>query len=73
VTVVAFALTWIAGVIGSVARALDADAVAATLDLSRALLPVDALWQCVRWGLLPPIATLLASGEFGPALEANSF
>jgi ABC-type transport system involved in multi-copper enzyme maturation permease subunit len=73
VTVVAFGLTWIAGVIGSVARALDADAVAAALDLSRAILPVDALWQGVRWGLQPPIAAILGSGEFGTALEANPF
>ncbi len=73
VTVVAFGLTWMAGVIGSVARALDADAVGAALELSRALLPVDALWQGVRWGLQPPIATILASGEFGTALEANPF
>lgn len=73
VTVVAFGLTWIAGVIASVARALEADAVAEALELSRALLPVDALWQGVRWGLQPPIATILASGEFGTALEANPF
>jgi ABC-type transport system involved in multi-copper enzyme maturation permease subunit len=73
VTVVAFGLTWMAGVIGSVARALDADAVAATLELSRAILPVDALWQGVRWGLQPPIAMIIASGEFGPVLEANPF
>jgi ABC-type transport system involved in multi-copper enzyme maturation permease subunit len=73
VTVVAFALTWIAGVMGSVARALDADAVAATLELSRAVLPVDALWQGVRWVLQPPLAMILASGEFGTALEANPF
>ena len=73
VTVVAFALTWMAGVIASVSRALDADAVAAALELSRVLLPVDALWQGVRWGLQPPIAAILASGEFGTALEANPF
>ena len=73
VTVVAFGLSWIAGVIGSVARALEADAVAEALELSRVLLPVDALWQGVRWGLQPPIATILASGEFGMALEANPF
>lgn len=73
VTVVAFGLSWIAGVIASVARALDAEAVADTLTLSRALLPVDALWQGVRWGLQPPIATLVSSGEFGQALEANPF
>jgi ABC-type transport system involved in multi-copper enzyme maturation permease subunit len=73
VTVVAFGLTWMAGVIGSVARALEADAVAAALDASRALLPVDALWQGVRWGLQPPLAMLLANSEFGPVLEANPF
>jgi ABC-type transport system involved in multi-copper enzyme maturation permease subunit len=73
VTVVAFGLTWIAGVMGSVARALESDDLAAVLELSRAILPVDALWQGVRWGLQPPIATILASGEFGPALEANPF
>jgi ABC-type transport system involved in multi-copper enzyme maturation permease subunit len=73
VTVVAFGLTWMAGVMGSVARALDADAVAAALDFSRALLPVDALWQGVRWSLQPPIAMILASGEFGTALDANPF
>jgi ABC-type transport system involved in multi-copper enzyme maturation permease subunit len=73
VTVVAFGLTWMAGVIGGVARALEADAVAAALELSRALLPVDALWQGVRWGLQPPIAMILATTEFGTALEANPF
>jgi ABC-type transport system involved in multi-copper enzyme maturation permease subunit len=73
VTVVAFGLTWMAGVIGGVARALDAEGLAGTLELVRVLLPVDALWQGVRWGLQPPIATILASGEFGPALESNPF
>jgi ABC-type transport system involved in multi-copper enzyme maturation permease subunit len=73
ITVVAFGLTWIAGVIATVARALESDGVAAALELSRVLVPVDALWQGVRWGLQPPIATLLASGEFGPGMEANPF
>ncbi len=73
VTVVAFGLTWMAGVIGGVARALEADAVAATLQLSRALLPVDTLWQGVRWSLQPPVALIIASGEFEAALEANPF
>jgi ABC-type transport system involved in multi-copper enzyme maturation permease subunit len=73
VTVVAFGLTWMAGVIGGIARALDAEAVGAGLEAARWLLPVDALWQGVRWGLQPPIAVILASSEFGPALEANPF
>lgn len=73
VTVVAFGLTWMAGVIAGVARALESDAVASVLDLARTVFPLDALWQGVRWGLQPPIAALLASGEFQAALEANPF
>jgi ABC-type transport system involved in multi-copper enzyme maturation permease subunit len=73
VTVVAFALTWMSGVIGNVARALDADGVAAALDASQVLLPVDALWLGVRWGLQPPFATIVAASEFGPAVEGFPF
>jgi ABC-type transport system involved in multi-copper enzyme maturation permease subunit len=73
VTVVAFALTWIVGVIGGIARALDAEGLAATLDATRIVLPVDALWQGVRWGLQPPIAMIFANAEFGPGVSGNPF
>jgi len=73
ITVVAFGLTWIGGVISGLAGALGATGLAALIDAARILLPTDALWRGVVYGLEPPLATLIESGEFGSVASANPF
>jgi len=73
VTVVAFGLTWILGVIGGVARALEADAFAQLVNLARSALPTDSLWRGVVYGLQPPLSVLVETGELRTAMAANPF
>lgn len=73
ITVVAFGLTWISGVLSGLGQALDATALVSAIDAARVLLPTDALWRGVVYGLEPPLATLLASGQFGDLADANPF
>jgi ABC-2 type transport system permease protein len=73
ITVVAFGLPWIAGVMAGLADALGARSLASVIDAVRILLPTDALWRGVVYGLEPPLAALLESGEFGSVAEANPF
>ena len=69
--VVLFGLSWMAGVFAGVARAFDADALAAVSDAARWLFPSDGLWRGVVYGLEPPLVAIVASGiEIG---EANPF
>ena len=71
ICVVAFGLAWMAGVFGGVARAFDADALAAVSEATRWLFPSDGLWRGVIYGLEPPLVAIVASGsEIG---EANPF
>jgi ABC-2 type transport system permease protein len=73
ITVVVFALAWFAGVLGGVASAFDATALAAATDALRVVMPTDALWRGVVYGLEPPLVDLIAAGRFGNAVNANPF
>jgi ABC-2 type transport system permease protein len=71
VCVVLFGLAWMAGVFSGVARAFDADALAAISEATRWLFPSDGLWRGVIYGLEPPLVQIVASGsQIG---EANPF
>jgi ABC-type transport system involved in multi-copper enzyme maturation permease subunit len=73
ITVVVFALAWFAGVLGGVASALDARALTAATDALRVIMPTDALWRGVVYGLEPPLVDLIVAGRFGNAVNANPF
>ena len=72
VTVVLFGLGWFAGVLGNLAVAFDAAALARRVgEPLRVLLPTDGLWRGVIYGLEPPAVILLAAGTRASA--ANPF
>lgn len=73
ISVVVFGLAWFAGVLGAVARAFDADPLAAATDMFRVLVPTDGLWRGVIYGLEPPLVVLMAAGRGREALEGNPF
>ena len=50
-----FGLGWFAGVLGNVAVAFDATAIAGAARRSRFLMPTDGLWRGVIYGLEPPL------------------
>lgn len=53
IAVVAFGLAWMAGVLGKIGLALGTSTLVTVSDASRYLLPTDALWQGVVFGLEP--------------------
>jgi ABC-type transport system involved in multi-copper enzyme maturation permease subunit len=73
VTVVVFGLAWFAGVLGNIAVAFDAVALAGGTDLVRILVPTDGLWRGVIYGLEPPLVIMLAAGRNSQALESSPF
>ena len=62
ISVVAFGLAWFAGVLGGIATQFDAAPLAAATDALRVVIPTDALWRGVVFGLEPPLAILIAEG-----------
>ena len=73
VAVVAFGIAWMAGVLASVASALDIQSLAGVAEASRWLFPSDGLWRGVVYGLEPPLVALLATGGSARGLEASPF
>jgi len=74
ISVVAFGLSWFGGVLGGIAAAFEATALARGTEALRILMPTDALWRGVVYGLEPPLAVLLARGARSAAVrEANPF
>ena len=71
IAVVAYGLAWIGGVMGGVARALDAPALVSAADFSRYVLPSDGLWRGVVHGLEPAIV-IAALGD-SPGAASNPF
>jgi len=63
IAVVAFGVAWFAGVLGGVAQAFDATALARSTEILRYIVPTDGLWRGVVYGLEPPLAVLLALGR----------
>ena len=64
IAVVAYGLAWMAGVLGKIGLALDSPSLVNVGDASRFLLPTDAFWQGVIYGLEPAFVINAAQGEF---------
>jgi ABC-type transport system involved in multi-copper enzyme maturation permease subunit len=73
ITVVMFGLGWFAGVLGSIAVALEAAPLAAISDVTRVLIPTDGLWRGVVYGLEPPMVILAAATAGREMMSANPF
>jgi len=73
ITVVLFGLGWFVGVLGSLAVAFNADALAQTADYVRVLIPTDGLWRGVVYGLEPPLVLFISAGRNPANLAANPF
>jgi ABC-type transport system involved in multi-copper enzyme maturation permease subunit len=74
VAVVLFGVSWISGVIGSVAGILGLDTLALTLGASRFVVPLDGLWKGAVYALEPPAFIFLATsaGERAARVAANN-
>lgn len=55
VAVVAYGIAWLAGVLGHIGVALGTNGLVGVSDFTRILLPTDALWQGVVFGLEPSV------------------
>lgn len=53
IAVVAYGLAWMAGVLGKIGLAIGASSLVTVSDVVRFILPTDALWQGVVYGLEP--------------------
>jgi ABC-type transport system involved in multi-copper enzyme maturation permease subunit len=63
IAVVAYGLAWVAGVIGKIGAAIGTTALVTASEASRFLLPTDALWQGVVYGLEPAFVIDAVEGE----------
>jgi ABC-type transport system involved in multi-copper enzyme maturation permease subunit len=73
ISVVAFGLAWMAGVLGGVGAFFGVPALGLAADVVNVLLPTDLLWRGAVFALEPP-AVIVAAGGFGDRrLEANPF
>ena len=64
IAVVAYGLAWMAGVLGKIGLALGTTTLVNISEASRFLLPTDALWQGVVYGLEPSFVINAVEGEF---------
>jgi len=64
IAVVAYGLAWMAGVLGKIGLAIGAPTLVNLSDASRFILPTDALWQGVVYGLEPAFVINAAEGQF---------
>jgi ABC-type transport system involved in multi-copper enzyme maturation permease subunit len=71
IAVVAYGLAWMAGVLGKIGLAIGTTALVSVSDAVRYLLPTDALWQGVVYGLEPAFV-INAVGE-EPIGQASPF
>jgi ABC-2 type transport system permease protein len=74
VAVVLFGVSWISGVMGSIAGVLGLDALARTVEATRFVVPLDGLWKGAVYALEPPAFILLATsaGERTARVAANN-
>lgn len=73
VSVVAFGLAWMLGVLGGVGVFFGVPILRTGADLANVLLPTDLLWRGTVFALEPPAAILFSGGVAGRALSANPF
>jgi ABC-type transport system involved in multi-copper enzyme maturation permease subunit len=62
VAVVLFGVSWMTGVLATVATALGLDDVAGTIETSRLIIPLDGLWRGTIFALEPSAALVILSG-----------
>ena len=73
VSIVAFGLGWMAGVLGGVGAYFGVAALGTAADVSHALLPTDLLWRGVVFALEPPAVILALAGRGARIFQANPF
>ena len=71
IAVVAYGLAWMAGILGKIGLAIGTTTLVTVSDAVRYLLPTDALWQGVVYGLEPSFVINAASDE--PLAQATPF
>jgi ABC-type transport system involved in multi-copper enzyme maturation permease subunit len=64
IAVVAYGLAWMAGVLGKIGLAIGTTSLVTVSDAIRYILPTDALWQGVVYGLEPSFVINAAGNEF---------
>jgi ABC-type transport system involved in multi-copper enzyme maturation permease subunit len=64
IAVVAYGLAWMAGVLGKIGLALGTSSLVTVSEATRILLPTDALWQGVVFGLEPAFVINAVSDAF---------
>jgi ABC-type transport system involved in multi-copper enzyme maturation permease subunit len=64
IAVVAYGLAWMAGILGKIGLAIGTTALVGVSDAVRYLLPTDALWQGVVYGLEPSFVINAVGDEF---------
>ena len=64
IAVVVYGLAWMAGVLGKVGLALGTTALVSVSDAVHVLLPTDAMWQGVVFGLEPPLVRAIVGDTF---------
>jgi ABC-type transport system involved in multi-copper enzyme maturation permease subunit len=64
IAVVAYGLAWMAGVLGKIGLAIGTTALISVSDAVRYLLPTDALWQGVVYGLEPKFVINAVGDQF---------
>ncbi|HEY8239329.1 MAG TPA: ABC transporter permease subunit [Candidatus Limnocylindrales bacterium] len=64
IAVVAYGLAWMAGVLGKIGLAIGTTSLVSVSDAVRFLLPTDALWQGVVYGLEPSFVINAVQNEF---------
>jgi ABC-type transport system involved in multi-copper enzyme maturation permease subunit len=67
IAVVAYGLAWMAGVLGKIGLALATTSLITIGDAIRVILPTDALWQGVVYGLEPSFVINAVEGKFAAA------
>lgn len=74
ICVVSFGLAWMAGIVGAIAVAFDAEALRRVTDAAKVVLPTEILWRGVVFSLEPPAFLLAAGlGPRGAVAAANPF
>ena len=73
VAVVVFGLTWMAGVMAGIGAAFEVPVLIRAAEISRIILPTDALWRGAVYSLEPPLVIILASGRRGQLFASNPF
>jgi len=74
ICVVTFGLAWMAGIVGAIAVAFDAEGLRRVIDVAKLLLPTEILWRGVVFSLEPPAFILAAGlGPRGAMAAANPF